>query len=611
MNGAFLSNEPILLFLHGVGDGDPHDKWLGHLSESLDRLGYTELDKVKVIAPKYSHALKGYDDNDALPDMTIKLPVREAAKQNRRDFERRMGAVEFRLGRSNSGSGWGGAETVVNAAFGLSPFKAAKNYMSTPQIRALVLNRILGQLPKEGRIVIIGHSLGSVIAADLVRRLPVGLEVAGKVTIGSPLANGNFDDGKLRNDLKDPPANLGWWVNFWNVLDPVAAHRGVSSVFPWMVDFRIATKVDTHVHDAEQYLSNRTVAEAVGFGLFGSRSQEVDIIDAGFDIPLDMGEQYALAALRYSYLINARLTGEIQDRHTGALRAVQATTVDRIRMRNNGENRPMPALVARLAFDASDPTSTVPEPLPSKHMGKEDAVALLTTLAVENIIQPFEISIPKDKKEKVDKREEAMMDLAAEMGLGSKYGSDVFAAVKSAHEALSDGRPVNWVKWVVLGAGAAALVVATGGLVLAPAAGLAGAAAITSALASFGPGGMIGGLLTAGTLATAGGGGIAFSLASSGTSAETLEAVVERQLSTAILRKLQNLEPNPLIWSTLVQIESEVRRQHERLDEFSDETGPALTELKRKIVAVERALAYLRENGLEPVVVFSDEVVLV
>lgn len=610
MNGDFLSNEPILLFLHGVGDGDPHDKWLGHLSESLERLGYTELDKVKVIAPKYSHALKGFDDNDALPDMTIKLPVREAAKQNRRDFERRMGAVEFRLGRSNGGSGWGGAETVVNAAFGLSPFKAAKNYMSTPQIRALVLNRILGQLPKEGRIVIIGHSLGSVIAADLVRRLPVGLEVAGKVTIGSPLANGNFDDGRLRNDLKDPPANLGWWVNFWNVLDPIASHRGVSSVFPWMVDFRISTKVDTHVHDAEQYLSNRTVAEAVRFGLFGSRSQEVEIIDPGFDIPLDTGEQYALAALRYSYLINARLTGEIKDRHTGALRAVQATTVDRIRMRNNSENRPMPALVARLAFDASDPTSTVPEPLPSKHMGKEDAVVLLTTLAVENIIQPFEISIPKDKKEKVDKREEAMMDLAAEMGLGSKYGSDVFAAVKSAHEALSDGRPVNWVKWVVLGASAAALVVATGGLVLAPAAGLAGAAAITSALASFGPGGMLGGLLTAGTLATAGGGGIAFSLASSGTSAETLEAVVERQLATAILRRLQNLEPNPLIWSTLVQIESEVRRQHERLDEFSDETGPALTELKRKIVAVERALTYLRENGLEPVVVFSDEVVL-
>src|SRR5688500_2065709 len=113
-----------------------------------------------------------------------------------------------------------------------------------------------------------------------------------------------------------------------------------------------------------------------------------------------------------------------------------------------------------------------------------------------------------------------MKDLTAEMGLGSQYGADVFAAANSSQEALRGGFGVNWIQWGALGAGAAAIVVATGGLALAAGAGLAGAAAITSALASFGPGGMIGGPITAGALVTAGGGGIAFSPASPGTTAE-------------------------------------------------------------------------------------------
>lgn len=43
-----------------------------------------------------------------------------------------------------------------------------------------------------------------------------------------------------------------------------------------------------------------------------------------------------------------------------------------------------------------------------------------------------------------------------------------------------------------------------------------------------------------------------------------------------------------------------VRRAHGRLDEFSEESSPALKELKRDIEAIERALKYLRDNNLEP-----------
>lgn len=95
-----------------------------------------------------------------------------------------------------------------------------------------MLNLILARVPSNGDIVLVGHSLGSVIAADLLRRLPAEVRVTGFITIGSPLAHGSVNVDKLRDVLQEPPANLGWWVNFWNFGDPVSSHRGLSSVFP-------------------------------------------------------------------------------------------------------------------------------------------------------------------------------------------------------------------------------------------------------------------------------------------------------------------------------------------------------------------------------------------
>lgn len=594
-----VSDKPVLLFLHGVGSGDQDDNWKSRLAEALTQLGYPDIDSVPVIAPKYAHALTGVDYKLPLPEETIKQLSREPAKKNRREFERRMSAVEFRLGRHNGGVGHVAAgaaiDVVVDAAAKFPSFVQARNYLKNPQIRARVLDHIIAKLPTSGQLVIVAHSLGSVIAADLIRRLPVGLRIAGMITIGSPLASGFFNVDKLRDSLKEPPANLEWWVNFWIASDVVAAHRGVSSVVPWMLDFRIDTKkVGVPAHAAVEYLSNESVATAIGYALFGSRSKELVRMSTGLDIPLNATEHIALLALRYAHLIKARLEGELQDRYAGALRHVQATEIDNIRRHNDSEHRAMPSELARLQFDLSDPQATVQEPLPSRHISKEDAVAMLTVLAAENIILPFEIEISKKVQQ------DAMEELTAEMGLGSRYGTDVFLAARTAQRALSDGLEVNWLKWGVLSAGAVVLVVASGGLVLAAAPGLAGAAAIASALATFGPGGMIGGLLTAGTLATAGGGGIAYGLASPGTTAAILEAFVQTRLAAAVLRKSQGLEQDPATWRVLVETEIETRREHERLDEFSEPKAQSLTELKRKITAVERALKYLEENCLAP-----------
>lgn len=586
-----MSTRPTLLFLHGVGGGDRDEQWRAALEQSLQLIGHDDLGHVSVKAPKYAHALRGTDDTLKLPALTIKTQSGERAKPQRRDFERRVGALEVRLGRHQRGSGFAGSDVITHVALHVPTFVQAANYLTKTHVRSNVLHRILKDVPTQGRLVIVAHSLGSVIAADLIRRLPADVEVEGLVTIGSPLAHPKFHVDKLASTLADPPANLGWWVNFWNPADPVTTHKGASSAFPWLLDFRVRTPVGPQVHDAVTYLSNEVVASAIGYALFGSRSKELAIADHGVDIPLDAAERLAVLALRYAHLTSGLLKGDARSRYRAALRQVQAQTLDQVIQRNTSQGRPIPSAIAGLAVDLSEPESEAPSPIVQHGMSKEEALLPLLSIAAANILRPFEIDVPKDV------RREAMATLTLEMGLGSQLGTDVLKAAEVARGELRAG--TNWVKWAALGLGAAAVVAATGGLALAAAPGVAGAAAVTSALATFGPGGMIGGLLTAGTLVSAGGGSLAIGLASTSTTAATVEAVVESQLAVAVLRQIQGLDEEPATWLGLVEIGEELRREHERLDEISDESAPTLKDLRLKIQAVDRAIAYLEREGLD------------
>ena len=155
-----MSQEPTLLFLHGVGDGNRDRAWLTGLEAALSRLGYPAINPERVLAPRYAHALKDSDESFPLPKINVKQPARDKVRQNRRDFERRTAALEFRLGRHDHGTGWGGAELVVNGAANLPGFAQVRKYLGDADVRAQVLRLILSKLPAAGRIVIVGHSLG-------------------------------------------------------------------------------------------------------------------------------------------------------------------------------------------------------------------------------------------------------------------------------------------------------------------------------------------------------------------------------------------------------------------------------------------------------------------
>jgi hypothetical protein len=587
-----MSHHPTLLFLHGVGKGDQDDGWRVALEQTLAKVGYPDLSELQVVAPKYPNGLHGVDDELPLPKVIVRALRGSEAARHRRDFERRRTSMERLLGADNEGRGIPGDRVLVPFVADRKQFVQAKNYLENRDVRAWVLQRVLDRVKTPARLFIVGHSLGSVIAADVLRRLPPEVEVVGMVTIGSPLAHEKFHVDRLPELLEEPPANLGWWVNFWNTVDAVPAHRGVSSVIPWVLDQRITGHDPRGAHDAARYLSNERVARAIGRGLFGSLSMELAVIEKGIDVPLDFSETLALMALRFAHLTLNALEGDTRARYADGLRQVQAETVEQVRERNAAQRRLMPSRIAELAVDLSDPASAAPAARAPGHLGMDEAVVPLVVIATTNVLRPFEIDVSKAKQRA------AMEQLTLEMEFGAKFGTSVFAAVEEARDVLKG--PTNWLKWTALGLGAAAVVVATGGLALAAAPGVAGAAAITSALAAFGPGGMIGGLLTAGTLVTAGGGGIAVGLAAPGTTAATVEAVVATQLATAILRKKHGLQQDPQTWNSLTELEVQVARELARLKVVSDESAPSVKELQRKLDAIHRALAYLQRNNLGP-----------
>lgn len=583
---------PTLLFLHGVGSGDRSDGWQRALDTALRMAGHAGLAGVDVLAPKYADVLRRTGAAAPLPPVTVADLPRDEARRHRRAVERRTAALEHLVGLHDGGSGWPGAYDVVDIALAVGPFSQAHHYLTEPGVRAAVLRQVLASVPPAGRLLIVGHSLGSVIAADLVRRLPPAVEVAGLLTIGSPLGHERFDVEDLLAGLATPPANLGWWVNCWNELDPVTSHRGVSSVVPWVLDRRVQAPLVADPHAAVNYLSDPAVVLTLGFALFGSSSRDLSRPDRGADVPLDPVETVALVALHHAHLTRDQLVRVRRQRYDDALRNVQAAAVDAATRRRVELGSGVPQDVAACAVDLGSPASTAPRPPAVHHLTKEEAVVPLVFVATTNVIRPYEIEVP------VEVHTRALQHLTASMGLGSSIGADVVGALAQAREVVGGGAG-DWVTRTALGMGAGALLAAAGGFVLA-ATPLSAAAKAATTWVPFEPDGMLGELLAAASVAASTGGGIAHGLAGAGIPAEAVESVVEAQLAAALLREMHDLDQDPATWHALVRTGAELRRELARLTPVSDRGSAVVEQAERKLGAIDRALDHLERRGLEP-----------
>lgn len=96
------------------------------------------------------------------------------------------------------------------------------------QVRKELRQRLLADLSKAAtkadNIVLVAHSMGTMVAYDALRRCPECPPVATLITIGSPLGVQEVQD-ELRVDgakgVDFPAEKLGRWINIFDPLDPI------------------------------------------------------------------------------------------------------------------------------------------------------------------------------------------------------------------------------------------------------------------------------------------------------------------------------------------------------------------------------------------------------
>jgi endonuclease G, mitochondrial len=192
--------------------------------------------------------LRHRDEPDAAPDVAESRVVGGAVSR----LQRQLTWLSNRSGLD---------DLVIARAF-----RDVAAYLDTPEIRTRVLDQVLTTVPDGGPVVLVCHSLGTVVGMDLLTRLPEAVEVRALVTAGSPLG---MDSVHRRLLVGGPylPDRVADWLNAWCSADavaigcPLAAHWGHR-----VVEVSTDNPKD-RAHDIEEYLADGRVARAIGDAL--------------------------------------------------------------------------------------------------------------------------------------------------------------------------------------------------------------------------------------------------------------------------------------------------------------------------------------------------------
>ncbi len=396
---------PTLVYLHGIG-ADHDDAWREVLSAALLDAGFPGLDDVDCCAPKYPNTLRyPSDEHHPLPPQTVRQPSGEERDEVRWRVERATAELERALGAHTAGRMTPLAAETVPAVMKVVP--QARRYLDDEATRANTLHRVLAALPESGPIVLVAHSLGSIIAADLVTRLPPGIDVVGMITLGSPAGHLGLHRGSDRLEvLREPLPHVEWWLNVWGGADPVTGMRGISHRFPWVLDVTLSGVR----HPMEGYLGSATVASALGRALFGSLSREIAGTQSLPEPQVDDVELHAYLLLTYAHFVAEHLPQKQRARFRGALQVVRTDLAQRLGLTDRGEP---------------------PDPARLRTLSKSTALMPLLAVATTNPVAPYDVAMSAAA------RRDALRDLAVWIGLYSGYGRTLQRALTQASMAIA------------------------------------------------------------------------------------------------------------------------------------------------------------------------------
>lgn len=141
-------------------------------------------------------------------------------------------------------------------------------YLTEPDLRTTAQNQVLHLIDDNTRLII-GHSLGSVVAYEALHQLPADRPPLHLITLGSPLGMRGVFYEKLHPQPPHVPAALTSWHNYASPDDLVALTLDLAPLYPAAASQNIQpiTKgnLDTGAqpHSANHYLTKRSVGAAV------------------------------------------------------------------------------------------------------------------------------------------------------------------------------------------------------------------------------------------------------------------------------------------------------------------------------------------------------------
>ncbi len=593
-----------ILFIHGRGQNTDREGWVDALRESIRAAGHTPpaTDGDQFLTVNYRDLLesRGSLPELPMPQVTLGQPdleSREAFLMRAKELRERYPEPRSVLTAQQL------ADTLSAATVRAIPLAHVpiqdrglvelamkvmgdvETYRSKNQLRAHVLTRVLEQVPDDGELIIIGHSLGSVVALDLLSFLPADVRVPLFLTLGSPLAFRAIRGMGLPGQsppLPFPHDRVDRWANLVDTFDTVTGFTGLRTWWPEVVDIDVDNPRGNR-HSSRAYLAHPATGELVGEARDVARSPALRSQNLAARTGDDRREESTLVEIA---LHHARCLLESEDDSKARERARHAR--DRL---------------LAMASEATGRTLSIDGCEAATHSWRDRSTQLerrllLTRLAFSNPFEPFDPGMSSSAERR------AVIRLANELSIPDAEESikDLFELIGKTGSAIQPRSNLRFVKPVLVGIGTIGLVAfaAPAAVGMFAAAGAGGAAALTSGLAGLGVGGMAGGIGVVGGLG-AGGGLLAAQLARSGTDQPTVAAHLVLVGST--VRWLRRWGDDQVSRAAATAADSlpllarEYEEQLEFHEGFSASDSEPVKNLQKSISQTKRLVKWLNEKA--------------
>lgn len=586
-----------LVYLHGVGDGDGDHGWLSALNDGLVAQGLTAVDEVDVIAPSYSDILSSPDANAAVPKPTAQGEKADVSSERAKFLNRQIEAARavgadpsvqsigfplLDLDPSHAALG-GLAKALPNKLFA-NEIHQIEAYVYQKGMRGAVLQRVLSQLPERGEIVIVGHSLGSVVTVDLITRLPKDIVVRRVVTVGSPANTALFAASRRELIGNFPYKSTNSWLNFFSPRDPVTRARGLAGVFADVQDFRV--DIGAAGHGSKSYLRNTAVARAVGTAFHQSSRTPRRTTRVTTALTDDVAA--LILELHFRYAVRDAINDKkVSARYSEAIRIKRADLVAQV-WDADANGIPLPRELHQLA---EGDTPKIPD-----HWTVGGLIEQLTILALSDLIAPFEIDID-------DAAFKALPQITEKAGQSTSFGFELRSLVRVFNESITKmTKPgANWGRIAFAAAGVAVIAIAPYSLIALAPAGAAGAAALTGGLAALGPGGMVGGLAAIGGIPSTGAAiTTAAAVGGRGERGQLNSGQLLLATAVAFAQKSFGHEFDDAIWLKASAAAAELSAQINTVEAISDSKSRSLSALISERDLAQNLITFMEANDLTP-----------